>query len=249
MAVVGTRRMTGYGRQVTEALVSDLVSAGMTVVSGLAYGVDSVAHETALAVGGRTIGVLASGLDRISPVGRLRLVEKIIKSGQGAIVSEFPLGMTPIRGSFPARNRIISGLSLGVLVTEGATQSGAKITASHAAAQGREVFAVPGPITSQMSAAPADLIKMGAKLVYKVDDILEELNIESRVKYQKSRKILPESPEEEKLLALIQDEAKHLDQLVRESGLETGKVASIMSLMEIKGKVRNLGNMVYSINR
>jgi DNA processing protein len=180
---------------------------------------------------------------------RQRLVEKIIKSGQGAVVSEFPLGMTPIKGSFSARNRIISGLLLGVLVTEGATRSGAKITASHAAAQGREVFAVPGPITSRISAAPADLIKMGAKLVYKVDDILEELNLEDRGKGIKARKVIPESPEEEKLLALIQDEAKHLDQLVRESGLETGLVASIMSLMEIKGKVKNLGGMAYIIKR
>jgi DNA processing protein len=172
------------------------------------------------------------------------LVEKIIKSGQGAVVSEFPLGMTPIKGSFSARNLIISGLLLGVLMTEGA-----KITASHAAAQGPEVFAVPGPITSRISAAPADLIKMGAKLVYKVDDILEELNLEDRGKGIKARKVIPESPEEEKLLALIQDEAKHLDQLVRESGLETGLVASIMSLMEIKGKVKNLGGMAYIIKR
>ncbi len=249
LAVVGTRRITGYGRQATEALVSELVAAGMTIVSGLAYGVDSVAHEMALSVDGRTVGVLASGLDHISPVGRLRLVEKIVNSGQGAVVSEFPLGMTPVKGLFPARNRIISGLSLGVLVTEGAPRSGAKITASHAAAQGREVFAVPGPITSQMSAAPADLIKMGAKLVSNVNDILERLNLESRIKKYESRKILPESPEEERLLALIQDEAKHLDQLVRESGLETGQVASIMSLMEIKGKVKNLGGMVYIINK
>lgn len=248
LAVVGTRLMTGYGGQVTESLVTELVAAGLTIVSGLARGVDSMAHRATLKAGGRTVGVLACGLDLCYPPENESLVEEIA-AGQGAVISEFPLGMVAVPGNFPARNRIISGLSLGTVVVEGDKKSGALITARHAAEQGREVFAIPGPVTSRLSAGPANLIKMGAKLVFETSDILEELKIESRVKYQESRKILPESPEEEMVLSLIKDEAKHIDEIVRESGFDTAKVASIMSLMEIKGKVRNLGGMVYAINR
>jgi len=248
LAVVGTRLMTGYGGQVTESLVTELVAAGLTIVSGLARGVDSMAHRATLKAGGRTIGVLACGLDLCYPPENEGLVKEIIH-GRGAVVSEMPLGRSPIPGSFPARNRIIAGLSLGTVVVEGAKRSGSLITARHAAEQGREVFAIPGPVTSRLSAGPANLIKMGAKLVFDTNDILEELNIESRIRRQESRRILPESPEEEMILSLIGDEAKHIDQIVRESGFDTAKVASIMSLMEIKGKVRNLGGMMYIIKQ
>jgi DNA processing protein len=248
VAVVGTRKMSGYGGQVTESLVADLVANGLTIVSGLARGIDSAAHRSALSAGGRTIGVLACGLDIVYPPENEKLVEEIC-FGHGAVVSEFPLGMEAVPGNFPARNRLISGLSLGTVVIEGAEDSGALITARHAADQGREVFAVPGPITSRNSAGPASLIKMGAKLVWDVNDILDELGVKVRHKKLEAKQILPESPEEETLLLLLKDEGKHLDQLVRESGFDTAKVASIMSLMEIKGKVRNLGNMVYGINK
>lgn len=248
IAVVGTRKMTGYGGQVTESLVTELVSAGLTIVSGLARGVDSMAHKAALRADGRTIGVLACGLDIVYPPENVSLVEEII-DGHGAVISEFPLGMQPMPGSFPARNRIISGLALGTVVVEAPEKSGALITARHAAEQGREVFAIPGPVTSPNAAGPSHLIKMGAKLVFNVNDILEELKIESGVKNHESRKIVAENPEEETILSLIKDEAKHIDEIVRESGFDPGKVASIMSLMEIKGKVRNLGGMVYSINK
>jgi len=248
LAVVGTRLMTGYGGQVTSSLVTELVAAGLTIVSGLARGVDSMAHRATLKAGGRTIGVLACGLDLCYPPENEGLVKEIIH-GLGAVVSEMPLGRSPIPGSFPARNRIIAGLSLGTVVVEGAKRSGSLITARHAAEQGREVFAIPGPVTSRFSAAPAHLIKMGAKLVFETQDILEELGLESMAKSQSRKKVVAESPEEEMVLSLIKDEAKHIDEIVRESGFDTAKVASIMSLMEIKGKVRNLGGMVYAINR
>lgn len=244
LAVVGTRRMTSYGNQVTKSLVTELVRAGLTIVSGLARGIDTMAHRSALKARGRTIGVLACGLDRCYPPENEGLVKEIIK-GQGAVVSEVPLGRSPARGSFPARNRIIAGLSLGTVVVEGAKRSGSLITARHAAEQGREVFAVPGPITSQFSAGPANLIKMGAKLVFETKDILEELDLESRGKSEAPRKVASESAEEEVLLSLIRDKAKHLNQLVQESGFDMAQVASIITLLEIKGKVKNLGGMIY----
>ena len=248
IAVVGTRKMTGYGGQVTESLVTELVGAELTIVSGLARGIDSMAHRAALKAGGRTIGVLACGLDIVYPPENVSLVKEII-DGHGAVISEFPLGMQPMPGSFPARNRIISGLALGTVVIEAPRKSGALITARHAAEQGREVFAIPGPVTSPNAAGPSHLIKMGAKLVFNVEDILDELNIESRIRKQELKQVASENPEEETILSLIKDEAKHIDEIVRQSGFDPGKVASIMSLMEIKGKVKNLGNMIYSINR
>lgn len=174
IAVVGTRHPTPYGREVTRIITRGLVANGYTIVSGLAYGVDTVAHETAIAGGGKTIAILGCGIDIIAPPGNARLYHAIVRSG-GAIVSEMPMGHRPEKGLFITRNRIISGLSLGVVVTEGAQDSGALITARNAAEQGREVFAVPGPVTSPYSKAPARLLKQGAKLVESVDDILEEL--------------------------------------------------------------------------
>ncbi len=248
VAVVGTRKMTGYGGQVTESLVTELVNAGLTVISGLARGIDSMAHRAALKADGRTIGVLACGLDIVYPPENAFLVEQII-DGQGAVISEFPLGMQPLPGSFPARNRIISGLALGTVVVEAPQKSGALITARLAAEQGREVFAIPGPVTSPNAAGPSHLIKMGAKLVFRVEDILEELGLDTKDRIRESEKVAAENVEEKTILSLIEREAKHIDEIVRESGFDPGKVASIMSLMEIKGKVKNLGNMIYSINR
>ncbi len=176
VAVVGSRRMTDYGRMVTGKLVAELVTKKITIVSGLARGIDTVAHETALANNGRTIAVLGHGLDLIYPPENKKLADKI-SSGYGALVSEYPLGCQPIATNFPARNRIIAGLSLGVLVIEADIHSGSLITARQALDQGREVFAVPGPINSFNSSGTAFLIKQGAKLVETVDDILEELKI------------------------------------------------------------------------
>ncbi|HUV43114.1 MAG TPA: DNA-processing protein DprA [Patescibacteria group bacterium] len=248
MAVVGTRRMTNYGYQVTENLVKGLVKAGLTIVSGLARGVDSLAHRVALKAGGRTIGVLACGLDLVYPPENLGLVQEITKD-HGAVVSEFPLGVRPTPGSFPSRNRIISGLSLGTLVIEAPKKSGTLITARHAAEQGREVFAVSGPITSPNAAGPAYLIKMGAKLVFEVDDILEELGFDKETRIKRLKEIVAENPEEEVILFLLKSQAKSIEEIVQESGFDPGQVMKLISLMEIKGQIKNLGNMLYSIKK
>lgn len=247
IGIVGTRKITSYGREATEILTRDLVASGLTIVSGMALGVDTVAHQTAIEAGGRTIAVVGTGVDLIYPPENKSLYEKIIQ--HGAVVSEVAPGNYVARGIFPARNRIISGLSLGVVVTEGAQDSGSMITAKDAASQGREVFAVPGPITSYLSAAPSILIKNGAKLVYKVSDILDELKIEARSKKLEARKVVAENPDEEKILKILANEQVHIDNLVRISGLETGKVSSLLTLMEIKGKVKKLGGMMYCIAR
>lgn len=175
VAVVGSRNATVYGKDVTQKLVFQLVKQGLTIVSGLARGIDSVAHRTALEAGGRTIAVLGCGVDLVYPPENKNLAQEIVKNG--AVVSEFPLGFPPIAPNFPARNRIVSGLSLGVLVTEGAVDSGSLITAGQAAEQGREVFAVPGPINSKMSEGTNKLIKEGVHPTTEVADLLEILNI------------------------------------------------------------------------
>lgn len=174
IAVVGTRKMTDYGCEVTSKLTKDLVLNGFTIVSGMALGVDGVAHKTAINNGGKTLAVLGTGVDVIYPREHTELYRNIIDSG-GAVLSEVAPGRTVSRGMFPARNRIVSGLSEAVLVTEGAIDSGSLITARMALEQGREVFAVPGPINSPMAEGTNYLLKQGAKLVTKVDDILEEL--------------------------------------------------------------------------
>ncbi len=174
IAVVGTRQVTPYGREMTRRLVTDLVKKGFTIVSGMAIGVDTVAHQTAIAAGGKTIAVLGCGIDIIAPPSNARLYWEIVH-GHGAVVSEIAPGIRPDKERFVTRNRIISGLSLGVVVMEGSEHSGTLITAKYAAEQGREVFAVPGPITSRYSRAANILLKNGAKLVESASDIVEEL--------------------------------------------------------------------------
>lgn len=179
IAVVGTRRVTNYGRRVTEKLVQDLIAAGMVIVSGMARGVDGVAHRTALKDNGQTVAVLGSGVDVVYPFENKDVYLSLTSGGsfRGLVVSEFPPGFPPLPGNFPARNRIIAGLSDAVLVTEAAERSGSLITARLAAEQGKDVFAVPGPITSHFSNGSAYLIKQGAKLVSSAEDVLEEMRI------------------------------------------------------------------------
>jgi DNA processing protein len=189
IAIVGARYATVYGRQVTEKLAYELVSNGLTIVSGLARGIDSIAHRSALEAGGRTIAVLGNGLDLIYPPENKSLADQIVQNG--ALVSEFPLGFPSMPSNFPARNRIIAGLSLGVVVTEAAIDSGSLITAGQAAEQGREVFAVPGPITSKMSAGTNNLIKEGVHPTTEAADILEILDIrrkENRIRVASQEK-------------------------------------------------------------
>src|SRR5581483_6936261 len=194
LGIVGTRKMSTYGRQVTEHFTQELVKGKVTIVSGLALGIDTVAHTTALDAGGRTIAVMASGLDIIYPPTNYNLARRIVESGQGALLTAFPLGVRPEAGNFPARNHIISGLSLGILVTEAPPRSGALITANSALSQGREVFAVPGGIFSPGGAGVNKLIQDGAHPVTNVSDILSSLNIYMIPQYSEAQAVLPENP-------------------------------------------------------
>ncbi len=249
IAVVGTRQITRYGESVTRRIVEGLVSYGFTIVSGLAYGVDAAAHQGAIDAGGKTIAVLGCGIDIIAPPSNARLYRAIGEEGFGAIVSEMPLGLRPTKGLFPARNRIISGLSMGVVVTEGADDSGALITARNAAEQGREVFAVPGPITSPYSRGPARLIKQGAKLVESVDDILEELNIKPNWPHEShgSQVLKDATPEEQKILDCLAKEPMYIDEIVRATGLTASNTAASITILEMKKVIRDYGEKVYGI--
>lgn len=250
IAVVGTRKITRYGEEVTKRLVEGLVAYGFTIVSGLAYGVDAVAHQTAIDAGGKTVAVLGCGIDIVAPPSNARLYRDIA-GGAGAIVSEMPLGLRPNKGLFPARNRIISGLSLGVVVTEGADDSGALITARNAGEQGREVFAVPGPITSPYSRGPAQLIKKGAKLVETVEDIIEELGIDSTRKKSRLAGDPPmrrgETKEEQKILDLLADRQMQIDELVRAANLTIAVVGATLSVLEMKGMIKDYGRKEYGL--
>jgi DNA processing protein len=248
VAVVGTRRLTAYGRQITRELVTGLVHNGVTVISGLARGIDAIAHKTALEAGGRTIAVLGSGLDCIYPAENRSLVQHI-KDGRGAIISEYGLGVQPEAKNFPPRNRIISGLSLGVVVVEAGERSGALITANFAVEQNRDVFAVPGNINSVASKGPNRLIQEGAKLVTNVDDILAELNLQMVAEQAAVQLMLPETAEEAALLAHLTYQPTHVDELGRATGFPTSLVSSTLTLMELKGMVQQMGGMNYVLGR
>ena len=243
-AIVGTRKLTSYGRQVTEHLTGQLVNAGFVIVSGLAMGVDAVAHKTTVASGGKTIAVLGCGVDCCNPAVNRPLYNSILESG-GVVVSEYPLSAEPTKGSFPSRNRIIAGLSLGVMVTEGAEDSGSLITARNARELGRKVFAVPGPITSHLSRGSNALIRQGAKMVSDIDDILGELSLNKKMRVTK--KISGDTPVEQKIIDLLSGEPLHFDELVRKSRMESSQLGSLLSLLEMKGIVRGLDAGIYSL--
>jgi len=244
VAMVGTRRPTSYGREVAEKLAGELASYGVTVVSGLAYGVDAISQAAALGGGGRTIAVLGNGIDQIQPAANRKLGEKIIASGRGAVMSEYAPGVQGLRQTFPARNRIVSGMSLGVVVVEGTAKSGTLITAKFAQRQGRYLWAVPGPVNSVMSAAPNQLLKEGAIPVTGVEDILCKIpsikhQASNNNKYQNSND-QNITDEERKIWELLTEE-KSVDELVRESGLGTEVVLSSLTMMEIRGEVKTGG--------
>ena len=246
ITVVGTRKCTSYGKEVTRKIVRELVENGFTIVSGLARGIDTIAHKIALEAGGRTLAVLACGLDIIYPGENLQLARGITKSG--ALLSEYPLGTKPKPEHFPRRNRIMSGISLGVLVVEAKERSGALITAEFALEQNREVFAIPGSIFAPSSRGTNQLIKEGAKLVQTVEDILEELNpciIPQQPSIQPSLPFLPEDQREQKILSLLSEGPLHIDELCRRSGIPAGEMASLLTMLEIKGVIREMGNKIY----
>jgi len=250
IAVVGARRTTQYGREVTKLLVAELVLNGLTIVSGLALGVDAVSHVTCLENNGKTIAVLGCGVDCCNPRENQSIYDKILESGN-CIISEFPLGMRPTQWTFPARNRIIAGLSQAVLVTEGAEDSGSLITAGFALKFGRKVFAVPGPITSQMSKGPYVLIQKGAKLVTCSKDIISELGISnSQFPISNKSKITNkkgDTEEENTILKLLNQEPMHFDEIVKKTKFKSSKLSSILSLMELKGLIKSLNNGFFSI--
>lgn len=242
--VVGTRKITSYGIRAIEEIVGALTLHGLVIVSGMAKGGDTIAHQAAVKSGGKTVGVLGSGVNIIYPPENKKLSEEIIKNG--AILSEFPPDAEPRRQNFPLRNRLISGLSLGLLVVEASEKSGTLITANCALDQNREVFALPGSIFNPYSKGPAKLIKMGAKMVTSVEDILEELNLEGRQQSKRAQQILPDSKEEEKILSILNlHDYVMIDELIRETKLSSPVVLSSLTLMEMKGKVRNLGGGKY----
>jgi len=247
LAVVGTRRATVYGRQVTEEMVADLAKSKITIVSGLAKGIDSVAHNSALEAGGRSIAVFACGLDTVYPSENVNLARRIMQ--QGALISEYPLGTRPRADNFPRRNRIMSGMSLGVLVVEAGETSGAMITAHLALEQNREVLAIPGSILSPASRGTNQLIQEGAKLVSDYTDILEELNLTAVAHQIEMKEIIPASDTESLLLKQLSAEPTHIDEICRNSGLPVSTVSGTLTMMELKGLVRQVGTMNYILSR
>ena len=243
IAVVGTRRATVYGKQVCERLVQEVAGRGVTVVSGLARGIDAVAHRTALAAGGRTIAVVACGVDIVYPPDHRALAREI--AGSGAIVSEYPMGTPPEAGNFPARNRIISGMTRATLVVEAGETSGAMITANFAVEQGRDVLAVPGSILAASCAGTNRLIQEGAKLVQDAQDILDELDVVTVGQQLAFRAEAPDDPIERSLLDVLTGEPSHIDEIVRQVNLPVATVSSALALLELKGMARHVGGMHY----
>lgn len=244
VAIVGSRKITPYGRAVTEQLAAELARAGVTVVSGLALGVDSVAHRAALEVGGRSVAVLAGGLGSIYPAANQQLARRILEQG-GAIISEYPDDMPSLPHQFVARNRIVSGLSRAVVITEAAHKSGSLHTAAFALDQGREVLAVPGNISSPASAGTNHLIKTGATPIAGAQDILNAIGIR-----QKRQKIIPRgsSPNEQIILDLIASGEQEGEILLIQSGLETVVFNQTLTMLEITGKIRSLGGNQWALS-
>lgn len=243
VAIVGTRRVTPYGRQVATEIAQFLAQNGVTVVSGLARGVDAIAHQSALRAGGRTIAVLGSGVDVIYPPEHSNLAGEICT--QGAILSDYAVGTKPDGINFPPRNRIISGLSLATIVVEAGETSGALITAEFAVEQGKEVFAVPGSILTPQSEGTNRLIEQGARPLLKMAEILEVLKLEQIPEKQNNRKQFPLNATETKLLQSLSQDPVHVDEVSRTSGLPISEVSATLTMLELKGMVSQVGGMKY----
>lgn len=245
VAVVGTRKASRYGRDVAFQLSRQLARQGLTIISGMAHGIDAAAHRGALDAGGKTIAVVATGIDRVYPRENTELAADIAASG--AIITEMPLGSAPLGKNFPQRNRIISGLSLGVLVAEAPIKSGALNTVSHAIDQGRDVFAVPHNIFSLPGRGGNILIQEGAKLVASVEDMLEELqvshlNVETR---SRAQEIQPANEAEDAVMQQLSADPVHVDYIVRQTELPTATVTSTLTMLELKGLAESAGPMQY----
>jgi DNA processing protein len=255
LAIVGTRTPTVYGRLMAERLGGTLPAWGLGIISGLARGIDAQAHKAAVGHGGICIAVLGTGIDTIYPRENTRLAEEILASG-GALVSEFPLGTYPAAHNFPVRNRIISGLALGVVVVEGGEYSGSRITARLALEQNREVFAVPGPATQKQAWLPNTLIKQGAKLVTDAMDVIEELPSSVRLRLvtpsaappATDSKVAADSPDQAALLAALQvEEALHVDEITErlDNRLAQPEVLSLLLELELAGRIKQLPGKNY----
>ena len=246
-AVVGTRLCSAYGKQVALEIAGDLAEGGLTIVSGLAPGIDTFSHLATVERKKRTIAVLGTGIDEksIYPKSNFKLTQKILETG-GCLISEYSPGTPGSNFTFPQRNRIISGLSLGVLVIEAKEKSGALITAEWAKKQGRKIFAIPGPIHSSNSRGCHYLIKNGAKLVENANDILEELGL---TKITSPGLVVGEDEEENLILLALKEEPLYIDKIIEKTKLSAAKVASILAVLEIKNKIRNLGSNTYAISR
>jgi DNA processing protein len=247
VSVVGTRQPTIYGRQVAEEIAAGLASARITVVSGLAKGIDAISHKAAIEAGGRTLAVVGGGLDNIYPSENTELARRVVQNG--VLISEYPPGTRPRPENFPRRNRILSGLCLGVLVVEAGESSGALITAQLALEQNREVFAVPGSILSPASVGTNKLIQDGAKLVRRVGDILEELNLTAAAHQTEMKVILPASDTESEILKHIGAVPVHIDEICQTSGLAASIVSGTLAMMELKGMVKQVGAMNFALVR
>lgn len=248
LAVVGSRKLSPYGLQAASYFSKELSACGLTLVSGLALGVDTIAHLECVKQKKRTVAVLGGGLDEksIYPISNRKLARDLIQNG--AIISEYPIGTPPLKQHFPARNRIISGLSKGVLVIEASESSGSLITSKFSLEQNRDVFAIPGSIFSNNSVGTNNLIKLGAKLASRPQDVLEELNVETSLEASGMKDIIPDNEDEKLILEnLSRDNPLHIDQLSKNIEMNINALSSLLTLMEIKGKVKNIGGMRYVI--
>lgn len=241
IGIVGSRESTQYGQWATEKFVKELVDLDVTIISGLAIGIDSIAHKTAIEFGGRTIAVLGNGLDIVYPKRNQALYESIPNTG--AMITEYPLGTPPMAYNFPQRNRLISGLALGIIVIEAKEKSGSLITAYHALEQGKEVFALPGNINSIFSKGTNKLIKEGAKILMDIDDIVEEVyELQQKIKNKKKREVdySALSSLEIDILKLIEEGPIHGDLIAARTGIDMATINGILTILELKGLIKEL---------
>lgn len=247
VAIIGSRKPTPYGKEVTHRIAFDLAKRGVIIVSGLAYGIDAVAHEAALEAGGTTIAILANGLHKIYPATHVGLAQRIIKQG-GAIISEQEAGVEAHKYHFLARNRIVSGLVDAVIVTEATHRSGTSSTVAHALTQNKDIFAVPGPITSLLSAGPNRLLQQGAQVALNAEDILQVIAPEL-LTAPGSQMVIPlgDTPLEVRIIELIQQGIRDGEALQNQSNVEASEFLQTLTMMELKGTIRNLGANKWSV--